>query len=189
MGPRPARLMLSASVTIRENQNRTNARSQVERLPQTALAEIAKAMQLQNDLTVSHIQREYLSFPKAGPSVPMGLRRQTGRYLQSLRASKPVIAGQAVLTDIGSNALAEGGDVSYPAVHEFGARIGPFEIHPKKPGGVLRFMIGQRVVFAKSVKHPGATIPARAPIQHGIADRIDNYSEAVSNAIITALKK
>jgi hypothetical protein len=161
----------------------------LERLPQTALVEIAKAMQLQNDLTVSHIQREYLSFPKAGPSVPLGLRRKSGRYAQSLRASKPVIAGQSVVTDIGSNAMAAGGDVSYPAVHEFGARIDPFDIHPKKPGGVLRFMIGQRVVFSKVVHHPGATIPARAPIQHGIADRIDDYSEAVSNAIITALNK
>lgn len=33
---------------------------------------------------------------------------------------------------------------------------GPHTILPRKPGGVLRFQIGGRTVFAARVQHPGA---------------------------------
>ncbi len=153
----------------------------VERLPESALIEIAKAMNLQNNLTVRHIDIDYLSFPKDQPPVDIGLRAVSGRLRGSLRASPAEVSGQSVVSGIGSN-------VKYAAIHEFGGRTAPHEIRPKA-GAALKFQIGERTVFAKVVHHPGSEIPARAPIQHGIEDRLDSYSKAVSDAIINALKQ
>lgn len=41
----------------------------------------------------------------------------------------------------------------YAAAHHNGAK--PHVIVPRKPGGVLRFQVGGKVVFAKRVNHPG----------------------------------
>jgi phage virion morphogenesis protein len=54
-----------------------------------------------------------------------------------------------------------GSNKEYAAVHQFGATIVP------KNGKALRFMLGDRVVFAKKV-----TIPARPYLGFGPADRV-----------------
>lgn len=149
----------------------------VRTLPQNILEGIAHAMDLQNEQTVGRIQLRYLSFPPQGPSNAIGLRRKTGRYRDTLRASKAVIVGQRVISAIGSNVVSADG-VSYPAVHEFGATIPAHDVVAK--GGALRFKIGDRVLFRKKVHIPEIELPARAPIQHGIEDRLDNYSKAIS---------
>jgi len=153
----------------------------VERLPETAIVEIAKAMKLQTALTISHIQSDYLSFPKQQPPVDVGLRRITGRLFQSLHAFAPEVSGQTVSNSIGDN-------VVYARIHEFGGRTSAHDIRPKV-GKALRFQLGQRMAFAKVVHHPGSEIPARAPIQHGITDRLDDYAKAVSDAIANAFKQ
>lgn len=43
--------------------------------------------------------------------------------------------------------------VRYAAAHHNGAKA--HVIVPRKPGGVLRFQVGGKVVFAKRVNHPG----------------------------------
>lgn len=70
----------------------------------------------------------------------------TGRLRASIRVeSRRLLTLRSVYT-IGS-------DVSYaPFVHD-GTR--PHRIRPKSPGGVLRFRMGGRVVYAKVVNHPG----------------------------------
>lgn len=146
----------------------------VQTLPQNILLGIAAAMDKQNLFTVSAIQRDYLSFPKGEPSTPVGLRVQTGRGRSSVRSSKAVINGQQVESAIGSN-------VGYMAVHEFGATIPAHDVVAK--GGALRFKIGDRVIFAKKVHIPEIELPARAPIQNGIANRVDDYSNAISAEI------
>jgi len=153
----------------------------VERLPETAIVEIARAMQLQTNLTISHIDKEYLSFPKDQPPVELGLRSITGRLSRALHAFDPAVSGQNVSSAIGDN-------VKYAAIHEFGGRTSPHDITPKS-GSALRFRLGERMVFAKVVHHPGSDIPARAPIQHGILDRLDDYAKAVSDAITNAFKQ
>ncbi len=75
----------------------------MDHLPPAALAGMVKAMDYENALTVSHIQQAYLSFPKHGPTVPIGLRIQTNRLRGSIRASKSGIEGQTVVSAIGSN--------------------------------------------------------------------------------------
>lgn len=47
-----------------------------------------------------------------------------------------------------------GPGVDYGVYQEFGTH-GPYEIHPKKPGGVLVFEINGTVVRTKKVIHPG----------------------------------
>lgn len=70
----------------------------------------------------------------------------TGRLRASIRIeSRRLLSLRSVYT-IGS-------DVSYaPMVHD-GTR--PHQIRPKSPGGVLRFRMGGRIVYAKVVNHPG----------------------------------
>ncbi|MDB6108332.1 MAG: uncharacterized protein JWR69_82 [Pedosphaera sp.] len=156
----------------------------VQTLEPNALAGMARAMDRENQFTVSHIQQEYLSFGRGGPSSPIGLRVQSNRYRQSLRASQATIDGQVINSAIGSNATNKG--VSYPAIHEFGAEIPPHKI-TASAGKMLRFQIGSRVIFRKSVNHPGMTLPARRPIGRGIQDRLTNYQTALSAAVLKAL--
>lgn len=70
----------------------------------------------------------------------------TGRLRASIRIeSRRLLTLRSVYT-IGS-------DVSYaPMVHD-GTR--PHVIRPKSSGGVLRFRMGGRIVYAKYVNHPG----------------------------------
>jgi hypothetical protein len=158
----------------------------VQRLPDRAVAGIAKAMNRENFLTVSHIQLQYLSFGRGEAASPIGLRVQSNRYRQSLRASMARVNGQRVVSDIGSNAKSKG--VSYPAVHEFGATIPAHKITAKR-GKALAFMIGDRLVLRKSVQHPGMTLPARAPIQRGIKDRLSAYQTAISAEVAGAWQR
>jgi hypothetical protein len=160
---------------------------------------LAREMDQQNISLVSHIQNTYLAFPRSGPTTPEGLRHISGSYFRSLRAARPVIIGGGLESAIGTNVKSRGG-VSYPAVHEFGGTI-----HRKTIGGIMRFkatpsgrlkhQVGnpRLLVFAgKQTKHfvnkavGGAEwdihMPARSPIQRGIADRTPDYSTALSGA-------
>ena len=133
---------------------------------------MARAMDQQNNLTVSHIQLAYLSFPRSDPSTMEGLRRQSGRYRDSLRASKALPLADGITSSIGTNVVSRDG-VSYPAVHEFGAVI------PSRPTR------SKNKYWAK--KHPttkGFTLLARRPIQRGIEDRLPDYSKAISDALL-----
>lgn len=82
--------------------------------------------------------------PSKGPKTV-----RTGR----LRASVvPVVKSQTSF-GVGSN-------VVYARIHEVGGRTSPHIIRPKR-AKALRFMSGGRVIFAKSVKHPGSLMRAR----------------------------
>ena len=148
----------------------------MQALPDSMLGAMAKALDQQNQLTISHIIEDYASFSKEGPAQEIGLRVQSGRYRASIRASKAVVNGQAVSSGIGDNLV-------YAAIHEFGGVIPAHDVVPKS-AGALRFMIGDRVVFANKVHIPDITMPARAPIQHGIEDRLGDYGEALSDAVV-----
>jgi phage gpG-like protein len=137
---------------------------------------IAQAMDYQNALTVSHIQKNYLSFPKDGPSVEIGLRVETNRLRSALFASPSRVQGLEIDSAIGDS-------VSYAAIHEFGGRIPARKIVAKN-AKALQFTIGGRVIYAKSVNIPAFDMPARAPIQRGIEDRLAKVGDAISEAIV-----
>lgn len=151
----------------------------LKELPAQMAIAIGKAMDKENQFAVSDIQRNYLSFPKSGPPIAIGCRVQTNRLRGSIRATKAVVSPDgSVSSSIGSN-------VAYAAAQEFGATIPPHKITAKN-GKALRFQIGGRVIFAKSVNFPGATLPARGFVQRGITDNLPNYGNAISDAIVAA---
>ncbi len=140
------------------------------------LRRIAKVMDKENELTVGHIisRRMTGQGPFAASEGKLGVR--TGRLRRSLRRTKATIVGDGVVSAIGTN-------VKYMGPHEFGATTKPHTIRAKA-GKALRFGIGGKVVFRKSVKHPGSKIPARRPIFRGIEDRRAAYGQAIGQATI-----
>ena len=166
--------------------------------PMEAPRAIAAAMDKQNVLTVSHIQRAYLSFPKGGPAVAIGLRVQSNRLRGAAWASPAVVSGATVASAIGDN-------VKYAAIHEFGGTIH----HPARAGKVrLKTdargnLVGQRknarlAVFARAghkrakevayrAEAYDVVMPARRMFQRGITDRSEAYSRSVSAAIVAAM--
>lgn len=170
--------------------------------PRLVLEAARRGMDEANLLIVSTIQRQFLSFPKGGPTTLEGLRAQSGDYRRSLRPSKATITGDKVTSGIGSNVTKKG--FSYPRLHEFGGtvqrkpRAGVVRLKTKRDGTLVRQADGQLAVFArrtnkqfKEVAFQGkaytAVYPARAPIQRGIRACLLNTSQIVSRNIINAL--
>jgi hypothetical protein len=173
----------------------------LEQLPEAMPKAIAQAMYDEDDLTVSHIQKEYLSFPKDGPTVEIGLRTRTNRLRQSLWHSTAV-EGERVTSSIGDNVTSKG--VNYAAVHEFGAHVmigerkGTVRLRTNARGELLRQPGRRGAIFARAEHKRFVTreftagaheydIPARAPIQRGIEDRMAEYGAAVSAAVVEAM--
>lgn len=142
----------------------------LQAMPEAMLKNIAESMDLQNQLTISHIQATKLS--QRGPTT-LGVR--TNRLRSSIRATDAGVLGQSVHSAIGSN-------VAYAAIHEFGGRIPAHDIVAKN-GKALRFMIGGRIVYRSRVRIPEITMPARAYVQTSIEERADDYGVAFSEAI------
>ncbi len=140
-------------------------------------AELKRVMNDEDQSTVGHIMTRYLSFPATGPTTLEGLRSITNRLRGNLRAVP------ARITSDGGVAGGVSNNVKYAKYQELGATLPPHDIvarHRK----ALRFLgKGGSVVFAKLVHHPGATLPARAPMQKGIKDRLPQYVAAFSEAI------
>ena len=129
--------------------------------PSRVLTSLARTMDRQNLLTVSHIQQAYMS----GPTSPVSLSVRTNRLRGSVRPTKTLLDSQGLESSIGSN-------VSYAAIHEFGMEI------PSRPTRA------KNKYYAR--KHPTTkayVMPERAPVRHGIADRLDQYSAAFERTI------
>jgi hypothetical protein len=182
----------------------------VKQIPQKALQGIARGMDRANQLTVGVIQKDFLNFPKGGPTSPIGLRHQSGHLKRSVRASKAVIVGESVISAIGSN-------VKYAGVHEYGfnGRVN-IPAHTRKPG--RSFLVGGKLVSQRTVrdlltkagkvrKKAGLIevhgtraviievkahtkvlkLPARSPIRRGIAFNLAQTKSIVSGEVVKAI--
>ncbi|MCX6896326.1 MAG: hypothetical protein NTZ16_12675 [Verrucomicrobia bacterium] len=157
---------------------------------------IARTMDDLNQGTIAVISQKYLS----GPTTPTSLSVRTNVLRGSIRNSPAVITPGGVTSSIGTN-------VVYARIHEFGGVI-----HRTQQAGIIRLRTtrsgqlirrgknGKLAVFAgrqhknfRNVAARGASwtinMPARAPIQHGIADRAPAYSESLSECVLTFWKK
>ncbi len=107
------------------------ARAAIARLPRESEAAMRRATVEGTAILEANAQRT--------------INRRTGRTAGTIRASVDSPPGLVARGTVGS---------SDPVATylEFGTR--PHEIRAR-PGGVLRFTVGNRVVFARSVRHPG----------------------------------
>lgn len=175
------------------------AQALMKRLRVVPTAAIIAALDLQNELTTGHIQLTKLS--KKGRDT---LGVITNRLRASVRPRKATASGNEFVSGIGSN-------VAYMGVHEFGfddtvqvkqfTRRNPLKDRLRVGGELITRRQAQSNPPAqgkyKQVSHGISLVrehsrrmrmPARAPIQTGIRERLPNYGAALSQAIITALK-
>ena len=157
---------------------------------------LARTMDQQNQYTVAIIQQRYMS----GPTTPTTLSVRTNRLRGSIRATATTVTPGGLVSAIGSN-------VVYARIHEFGGVIkrtslaGIVRLRTTRSGQLIRRgKNGKLAVFAgrhhknfRNVAARGASweinMPARAPIQHGIADRAPEYSAALSDAVLNFWQK
>lgn len=90
------------------------------------------------------------------------LKVRSGRLLGSIRTEMVEDA-----TSIYGRVYSRG--VPYAAIHEYGGQTKPHVIRPVR-AQMLRFMVGGKVVFAKSVNHPGSKIPERSYLRSSLAE-------------------
>lgn len=76
--------------------------------------------------------------------------------------------------------------VPYAAIQEFGGKTAAHDIVAVK-AKALAFSMGGADIFAKSVHHPGSTIPARSYLGSSLADMRDDIESGFKQAILEAL--
>jgi phage gpG-like protein len=178
----------------------------LEAFPRSVLPAAARAMDLQNQLTIGHIQENKLS--QRGPTT---LGVVTNRLRSSLRATKTTVVTDGLASTIGTN-------VRYAAVHEFGFE-GPVTVKQHLRKNADRFSIddGRRTVSKSQAGRLGLLtkagkprkgmadrvagkettvkehvrkmkVPARKPIRTGIAERLPAYAKAMAEAVVKVLR-
>jgi len=176
-----------ADITIKLGEDALALVAQMRGWRDRVLPAMAGAIDLQNEVTVGHIQADYLS--ARGPET---LGVITNRLRSSIRPRASTMLGNAIISGIGSN-------VRYMGAHEFG-----FDgtVNVKAHSRELHFYEGQQVSRADAKGMRGKMrqrlksvtrnvrahtrevhIRARAPIRHGIEDRVDAYSNAIAEAL------
>ncbi len=87
-------------------------------------------------------------------------------------------------TDVCVSASSAG--VPYAAIQEFGGKTAAHDILAVK-AKALAFVAGGGEMFAKRVRHPGSTIPARSYLASTFADMQDEITAVWKQAVIEAL--
>lgn len=103
------------------------------------------------------------------------LHVRSGRLLNSIYA-RMVENPRELTGQVGSQG------VPYARIHELGGRTRPHMIYPRN-ALALRFMIGERVIFAKSVNHPGSLIPKRSYLASSLEEMRDQLMTDMINAV------
>jgi phage gpG-like protein len=76
--------------------------------------------------------------------------------------------------------------VPYAAIQEFGGKTAAHDIAAVK-AKALAFSMGGEQTFAKSVHHPGSTIPARSYLGSSLVEMSDEIESGFKQAILEAL--
>jgi len=147
---------------------------------------VARALDLQNELTVGSIQEERLTGKGPFPVSQHKLGVRTNRLRSSVRPSKAVVTDTGAESSLGTN-------VKYARAHEYGVDE-TVMVRPHTRRGqrlmTLRGGQGQRVV--KRAQGPDVAVgshkrrmrlPARAPITTGVTERLQDYGHAISREI------
>lgn len=150
----------------------------LQQLPANMGGAIARVLDLENDQTVSRIQKTYMS--RRGRNT-LGVR--TNRLRGSIRRNKAQVSGLSVISGIGSN-------VEYMGVHEFGYD-GPQSVsaHTRRINHIFGVPSAEPIVQNVRAHTRQVSFPERAPIRKGIRDRLPTYGSEISRAIVEAATK
>ena len=168
----------------------------LQALPVTVMAAIARGLDQANQFALARIQRDHLTGQGPFPVAEHKLGVITSRLRGSANATAAVVDGQTVRSSVGSN-------VAYAAIHEFGGRIHKPAREVKTrlrttASGALVRQLGHLAVFAKktharyrevtstAVAHD-IEIPERAPFRTGLAESAGDYRKYISAAILAAM--
>ncbi len=175
--------------------------ARVSAWPRALTRAVIATLNLENEITVGHIQRTRATGTGPFPVSEGKLGVITNRYRLSLRPSKAVVSGGSIVSAIGSN-------VRYAGGHEFGFNgtvpvkehtRRRFETFTQKAGAYLDPRTGRirkskkrtvtltAAIFKVKAHQMRMHIPERAPIRRGIEDRLPLYGPALGNAIVAAL--
>jgi phage gpG-like protein len=151
-------------------------------LPEEATKASMKGIAVASKRLIGKAAKE--RFTGDGPFAP-ALRRMgrgpSGDMKRKLYAKPPEITGKGEIT------VRMGSGVKYWAIHEFGGKTKPHTIRPVN-GAALKFVVGGKTIFAKSVRHPGSQMPARAPLQAAVEDHAEKlYTAEIMRALDKAL--
>ena len=177
----PIRIIISGSEEAQK------IASDLQALPDGMARGIGAAIKYENELTIRHVTREYLSFPKQGPTYPIGCRTVSGLLRKSFFGSEPVVSGNEISATIGSH-------VKYAAVQEFGfdgeETVAPYmrkSSTSQKIFGKKKMVRGADIGVRSYTRH--MKIEGRGFVRRGIMDRAADYSTAISEAIVSAWEK
>jgi phage gpG-like protein len=109
------------------------------------------------------------------------LRRRSGR-LASAQQAVVTSDGDGVSVAVGFDAQA----VPYGAIQEFGGTTRAHLI-AVKAARALAFNVGGRLVFAKSVQHPGSVLPERSFLRSSLADMAEEGGDALAASVQEAV--
>jgi len=76
----------------------------------------------------------------------------------------------------------QSGDVKYGRIHEFGGKTAAHDIVARK-AKALKFMVGGKTIFAKTVHHPGSNMPKRSYMRSALADMRDAIIAGLTAAV------
>ena len=145
-------------------------------LAPVAMQKMAKALDLENELTIGYAQVNKLSGPRPGV-----LGVVTNRLRSSLRRSAATVDGTQLTGAIGTN-------VKYAGVHEFGFD-GDVQVRPYVRRRIIARVGKRNKVTRGNVR--GFTrhmrMPERSFIRCSISERLPNYNASLSKAIVSAL--
>lgn len=177
--------------------------------PARMRAAMIRATDLQNELTVGHIQSERLTGTGPFPVEQGKLGVVTNRLRGSVRPAKATASGMTINSSIGTN-------VVYAGAHEFGfsgsvtvrahtRTDARFDVLEHRGGTGTRLALGDSVKTAGGNLKSGVkkiasgvvtvrehtadlNIPARAPIRRGINDRLSDYGSSLSTAVVESFR-
>jgi hypothetical protein len=110
------------------------------------------------------------------------LARRSGR-LAAAQETRIAASGDAVSVSVGFDP----GQVPYGAIQEFGGTTRAHLIAAKS-AFALAFTVGDRLVFAKRVNHPGSRVPERSFLRSALARFAPDASGTVGGTVVGALR-
>lgn len=127
---------------------------------------------------------------KDGPVLARRVRQKLSGEVLHIRSGRLINSIYARMVENPKELYGEVGSqgVPYARIHELGGRTRPHMIYPRN-AMALRFMIGDRVIFAKSVNHPGSVIPQRSYLASSLEEMRDQLISDMTTSVRNAVNR